>query len=177
MLLVPATARARIATNLFREPLERASSDVRACDTRHDLPEGRYVIGVTIDWTGKAIDVEVRDAPAPLSPAAESCLEAAYTRLAFPSWETPTSRPTTVSGAGRRSVVPPAIGRRAGPRRPGRISIVWPFVLTASRRPAARGPSERPRHPRASVDPASVDHAAAAQPPDRSCSRMRSSSS
>jgi hypothetical protein len=121
------TARAMVATNVLRDVLVQANPDVRACARDHRLDDGRYVMGLTVDWTGKVTEVELGHAAGPVSPAAASCLEAAFTRLQFSSWRQPEREPATVSGNGRVSRVPPAPATQV--RTVGLIRITWPLVL------------------------------------------------
>lgn len=102
LALVPPRASARIAVEPVREVLRGANDDLRACSTERALPSGRYAVRLRIDATGKVEDVEVVEAPIDLSPASASCIEAAFTRLAFPPF-----------GAASRAS----------------IAITWPFVL------------------------------------------------
>lgn len=131
--LAPAAASAHIAVEPLREVLREASPDLRACAERHRLDDGRFAVRLVVDLaTGKVEEVEVTDAPAELTPAAESCLEAAFTHLAFPSIGPVRSRePGTISDGQRRSRVPAA--PHAGPsNRSAIVQIMWPFVLRSS---------------------------------------------
>lgn len=126
-VLGPASAEAYIAVEPLREVLRQASPDLRGCRERHGLPDGRYAVRLMIDPHGKVSDVALRDAPAELGPPAESCVEAAFTRLRFGSmpWlAQPAASPPRPGEPA--SHLPPAR------RRAGIVSILWPFVFEAS---------------------------------------------
>lgn len=127
VLSLPSPAAARIAVEPLRATLREASDDVASCAARHRLPAGRYVVRIEVGPSGKVEGVMITDAPDRLAPAAASCLAAAYTRLAFPSFAAPPpSALSTVVVHGRVSRVPGAPSRS---RRPERITVSWPFVL------------------------------------------------
>lgn len=129
-LLAPAAASAHIAVEPLRAVIREASPDLWACAERHRLDDGRYAVRLVVDLTtGKVEEVEVTDAAAELTPAAESCIEAAFTHLAFPSIGPIQARdPGTITDGQRRSRVPAA--PYAGPsNRSGIVQIMWPFVL------------------------------------------------
>jgi hypothetical protein len=149
----PPYAQARIAIEPLREILHRASDDLRACASAHRLPEGRYLVRLVIDPTGKAERVDIDESPAPLGLAAASCIEAAFTRLAFPTYARPAAEPARIRVHGRDVRVPPPLTRT---RRVGSITIVWPFTIAtngASRSPGSahrdspRSAARAPRHP------------------------------
>jgi hypothetical protein len=80
--------------------------------------------------TGKVEEVEVTDAPAELSPAAASCVEAAFTHLVFPSvGPIPPREPGTITDPQRRARVP-APAYRGPSSRGGVVVITWPFVMS-----------------------------------------------
>lgn len=116
----PRAVEARIAVEPLRRVLRAANDDIRTCRARHGLRPGRYSMLLRIDHMGKVDDVVVRRAPADLDAAAESCLEAAFTRLRFGAR---VSSPTNEQvEAAPRSHLPPE-------RRGGLIDVHWPFVL------------------------------------------------
>lgn len=127
-LLAPAGAEAFIAREPLIRVLRQASPELVACRERHHLADGRYLVRLTIDWTGKVVELELGESPEDVSPAAESCIAAAFTHLRFASWERPPPAVETVQGPERRSVVPPDL--RSGHRRtPGFIVVAWPFLF------------------------------------------------
>lgn len=125
-VLLPSPSAARVAVEPLRATLREASADVVGCASRHRLPPGRYVVRIDVGPSGKVEDVILTEAPDRVAPAAQSCLAAAYTRLAFPSFAAPPAAPPTVVVHGRVSRVP---GPSSRPRRPDRITVSWPFVL------------------------------------------------
>ncbi len=104
----------RIDTNSFRQVLRDATPSVRRCA----LPNGRYVVQLEIDRTGKAIAVDV-SAPVGLTVAQESCVEGVFTRPRYPAG------------------VPDVVRRSYSPFRattsPRSIRLRWPFWVTPAR--------------------------------------------
>ena len=131
LLGAPPTASARIAVEPLRAVLHQADADLGACAATHALPNGRYSVQLVIDAaTGKVLDASLRDAPGTVSGPAESCLVAAFTRLAFPYRAPPRAADAdSIAGPLRRSRVPRGV--RRGPRRPSTIGVQWPFLLVA----------------------------------------------
>lgn len=134
-VLVPTSADACLAREPIAAVLREASPEVWACSEQHSLPPGRYAVRLTVDPSGKLASIELGETPGELSPAAESCLVAAFARRRFEAWASDATprAPETVSGPGRRSRLPPDL--RARPRGPGVVVIHWPFTLAGSARP------------------------------------------
>lgn len=124
-LLAPSAAQAYIAREPIVRVVRQAYPDIRACIDQHDIEEGRYVIRFEIDGSGRVGSAAVTSGPVEPSPAARSCIEAAFLRLRFPSYERGSRELPVRTGAGRRSRVPPDPLRS----RVGRIVIIYPILI------------------------------------------------
>jgi hypothetical protein len=121
--LAPAPASACLAREPIARVLRRADADVAACSARHALPPGRYVVHLVIEASGKVSGIEVRTSPAMLSVAEASCIETAFSRLAFAPLGAPPRSSGVSTFAGRRSRVP--MRSAAG----ATVQVIWPFTL------------------------------------------------
>jgi hypothetical protein len=83
LLAAPALAWS-LSKDIVRPALRAAAGDSRDCAIRHTLAEGRYVMWITVGASGHA-RAEVRDAPAPLEPAARRCLARAFEQQRYPT--------------------------------------------------------------------------------------------
>ena len=116
-----------LALGPYRAALRSAATDLRACQVLHALPAGRYVVALTVNALGKVERVEIESDAADLERAAASCLEAAFTRVAYPASVLP---PLPSSGESRRSFAPPShLPARRSRRAFRSVEIHWPFVL------------------------------------------------
>lgn len=140
VLLAPGRASARIAVEPLREVLRRANPDLRDCARTHRLADGRYAVRLVLDLTtGKIDHVDVTDAPTQLSPADASCIEAAFTHLAFPAMGPVDPREPGMITDGQRRARVPAPPYRGPSNRSGVAVIMWPFILGAPTPAAGMG--------------------------------------
>jgi len=143
VVLALVTSSNAAASSLAREPilkaLRSALDDVRSCAESHYLHSGQYSLWIEVDARGRG-KAQVRDAPAPLAPAARRCLARAFERPRYPT-------------------VGQALVAWSAASPPGRTySVAYPFELLAYASDAL-GPTERMR-----PAPARTRHIAARRP-------------
>lgn len=113
------------ASSIAKEPLLRvlrgASPAIRSCADRFVLPAGRYAVKLTI-FDGRAREVTLERAAAPIGRAAESCLTRAFSGSRFPTL-------TSLEDG-----------------HPEQWSIVYPFVLELSEAAERIRPRPARRH-------------------------------
>ena len=132
MLLVPVGAKtSSIDRTMFRRVLAGANDGVRACRVAHGLPDGRYVVRLTVEMDGKVTELELRQSPRRLSTNATACLRRTFMALKFPDRPpAPRPAPPPHRRGEPRHHLPPDL--RAGPVDDGLIVIWWPFDLVTA---------------------------------------------
>ena len=88
-LVCPASARAMIAIDLLRPPLRAAAAEAARCP---EIREGRHVVHLRIDGSGRGLDAEVVLAPEGTPPEASACIAAAFEAQRYPAMGSSTRR-------------------------------------------------------------------------------------
>lgn len=127
LALAPSRADASIARDPIRRVIHASVGEIRECMARHEYGRGIYVVQFEIDGTGKVARVEMVSGPSEPTPAAQSCMEAVFTRMHFLGYRPVPSEPLPVRTDGRRASRVPRDLRHS--RRAGRIIVRYPLRL------------------------------------------------